>query len=353
MKKVATISFGYSQNLGALLQAYALQRYIKSLGYQTEMIQFRPFDNRPFETIKGIPDAVSDILFFGQCKKKIKKINEFRKNYISYTPKCYMNSQEMAELNNDFDIFVAGSDQIWNVHKGIVDEFFLSFVNEDKKKISYSASFGLSVLPPEYITGVQQGLARFDRISIRETSGVKIAKELTGNEYPQTLDPVFLIEKENWDELCGERMVKEKYIFVYPTQITKILTETVRKAKKETGCRVYSLFYFNGVDKVVKDADPIDFLNYIKYADTVIGSSFHATAFALIFEKNLKVIPHSTTGSRVIDLLTNLGLEKQCVVHDTDNISFSETDYTEAREIMKQEIYRSKEYLISGLAMEK
>lgn len=347
MRNVATITFGYSQNLGALLQAYALQQYIMELGYNTKIIQFKNFDNCPFETIKGILDGFSDIIFFGKCKKKIDKINIFRKNYLKFTEKCYKSAEMMDELNNQFDTFVAGSDQIWNVHKGIVDEFFLSFVHDDRKKIAYSASFGLSKLPSEYIDGVKKGLSRFDNISIREKSGVAIAKEIAGFDCPQTLDPVFLLPKERWERFCEKQLVKEKYIFVYPTQITKNLTYVVKKAKKELGYKVYSLFYFAGVDVVVKDADPIDFINYIRYAELVIGSSFHATAFSVIFKKKLCVIPHNTTGSRVVDLLTDIGLN-DCIV-TSDNIGFERVDYTIARDMLQKKIDFSKEYLSSVL----
>lgn len=346
--KIATITFGYSQNLGALLQAYALSEYIASLGHECKIIKFREFDQRPFETIKGIPDAFSDIVFYGDCKKKMKKINTYRNSFLPFTDKCYPSAADMGELNEQFDCFVAGSDQIWNVHKGIFDEFFLSFVNADKKKIAYAASFGLTRIPEEYVDGVKEGLARFDAISIREASGVQLAQDLTGNTYPQTVDPVFLKPKKEWEELCKERKVKDIYIFVYPTQITPLLKETVKKAKRELGCKVYSLFYFVGVDKVVKDADPLDFINYIRYADLVIGSSFHATAFALIFEKNLRVIPHSTTGSRVVDLLAELGLKEVCVVESVKEIDFSPFSYDETKRRLEQMVDNSKQFLIKN-----
>lgn len=346
--KIATITFGYSQNLGALVQTYSLREYIESLGHQCDVIKFKDFDNRPFETVKGIKDGISDLFCFLDCKKKIRKINKFREKYLHFTDKFYYNSIEMKELNGIYDAFVAGSDQIWNVHKGITDEFFLSFADEGKKKIAYSASFGLSKIPSEYIEGVKEGLARFDCISVREATGLKIAKELTGKEYIQTLDPVFLKSAKEWEDLSGDRKIKEKYIFVYPTQITKKLTKTVKAAKKQYGAKVYSLFDFIGVDKVVKDADPIDFINYIKNAEIVITSSFHATAFSIIFNKNLRVIPHSETGSRVVDLLDDLRLSKECVVN-VNNLNFNEFSYDKANEILKEKIEFSKDYIRSAI----
>ena len=349
-KKVATMTFSYSQNLGCLLQMYALQDYIKQLGYECQCIRFKEFDNHPFETIKGIPDGLSDILYYGKSKEKNRKINDYRNKYIDFTDKTYQNSDEMGELNDQYDIFVAGSDQIWNVHKGIIEEFFLPFVKSDKKKIAYAASFGLSKLPDEYRDPVKERIKSFNAISIRESSGVKIVEDLLEETVPQTIDPVFLLNRDKWETLCPERRIEDKYIFVYPTQISKELKSIVKQAKEKLNCKVYSLFYFWGVDKVIKDADPLDFINYIRYAELVVGSSFHATAFAIIFEKNLRVIPHSSTGARVVNLLTDLGLQEKCLPAAGESLKIDPIDYTEANKQLVEMIERSKQYLVNALA---
>ena len=345
--RVATITFGCSQNLGAMLQAYALQGAITALGHDCEIIRYGAFDTRPFETIKGIPDAVSDVVFFGDCLKKVRKLNAFRAQYLRFTPSQYDTTEELRALNDDFDAFVAGSDQIWNVHKGIVEPFFLSFADANRRRIAYAASFGLSALPAEYVDGVTEGLRRFEKISIRESSGVAIAKALTGVEYPQCVDPVFLKPRAEWEALCPARMMDERYIFVYPTQITPALKQTVRAAKAHFGCKVCSLFYFPGVDRVVKDADPLDFLSWVRHAEAVVASSFHATAFAVIFGKVLRVVPHSSTGSRVVDFLRGIGLEG-CVVGGELNFDLEDRAASDA--LLQAQIDRSRAYLQDALS---
>ncbi|WP_368490074.1 polysaccharide pyruvyl transferase family protein [Clostridium sp. BJN0013] len=342
--KVATITFGYSQNLGALLQAYALAQFIQRLGHDCKIIKYKDFDNRPFETVKGLLDGLSDLIFLPDCKNKIKKINLYRQKYLPFTEKTYYITDDMRELNQQFDVFVAGSDQIWNVHKGVVDEFFLSFVDEQHKKISYGASFGLSMIPNEYREKTAIGINNFDLISVREKTGVELVKQLTGLSCEQVLDPVFLKPKNEWEEFCGPRKLKEKYIFVYPTQITENLTKTVKELKKKTGYRVCSLFYFWGVDKVIKDADPIELVNYIRNAEFVVASSFHATAFSIILNKKLFVIPHSTTGSRVVDLLTDLNM-KDCIVLDSQHLNMENIDYEAVNSLLLEKIIASKNFL--------
>lgn len=349
MKKVAVMTFSYSQNMGTLLQAYALKEYIEKQGFVCDLVMYRKFDRKPFETIKGIPDAMDTALHIFSGIKKIGKIDKFRREYLSFTPGVYESAEDMQVLNRNYDIFVAGSDQIWNVHKGIVKPYFLTFAEKEKKKIAYSASFGLSTLPAQYREEVKTYLEAFDAVSIREQTGMKIAADLAPRDYTRTIDPVFLKPRQEWESLCEVRKISEDYIFVYPTQITELLQETVIRAKQELGCKVYSLFYFKGVDKSLKDADPIDFINYIRYAKLVIASSFHATAFSLIFEKNLRVIPHNQTGSRVVDLLTEIHLP-QCLVKEGSQCDFSDIAYDEAKPLLQEMTKVSEEFLQTALA---
>lgn len=352
MKKVAIMTFSYSQNMGTLLQAYALKEYIEKQGFICDLVRYRKFDRKPFETIKGIPDAIDTALHIFSGIRKISKIDKFRQDYLSFTPKVCETAEDMQVLNQDYDIFVAGSDQIWNVHKGIVKPYFLTFVNKEKTKIAYSASFGLSTLPEQYKEEVKTYLKEFDAISIREQTGMEIANALVVRDYTKTIDPVFLKPRGEWESLCGERKLQGDYIFVYPTQITDLLQETVIKAKQELGCKVYSLFYFKGVDKSLKDSDPIDFINYIRYAKLVIASSFHATAFSLIFRKNLRVIPHKETGSRVVDLLTEIHLSK-CLVEADRQCDFCEISYEEANSVLEEMKNNSEQFLKNALMKSK
>ena len=348
MKKVAIMTFSYSQNMGTLLQAYALKEYIEKQGFVCDLVMYRRFDRKPFETIKGIPDAFDTVLHIFSGMRKIGKIDKFRQKYLSFTPGVYETAEEMKVLNRDYDIFVAGSDQIWNVHKGIVKPYFLTFAEKEQKTIAYSASFGLSTLPEQYKEEVKTYLKTFDAISIREQTGMEIAGNLVSREYTKTIDPVFLKPRQEWESLCEERKIKEDYIFVYPTQITDLLQETVIRAKQELGCKVYSLFYFKGVDKSLKDADPIDFINYIRYAKLVIASSFHATAFSLIFQKNLRVIPHKETGSRVVDLLTEVHLSK-CLVEENGKNEFDEISYEQVSPVLDEIRLESEQFLKNAL----
>lgn len=349
--KVAIITYSWSQNWGAVLQAYALTEHIISMGNDAWLINYQNFDNRLINTVKSIPDGIYDLLSVFKNRKRVKKFNDFRNNYLRLTDKC-INSNDLKKLNDKFDAFITGSDQVWNVGFGVCKDFYLEFANDSLRRISYAASFGVSEIPVEHRNDTILGIKNIEYLSVREKSGAQIVRELTNREAKVVLDPVFLLSKEEWQERVGTvtPIIKDKYIFVYPTQISKQLVDTVNRIKRLTGCKVISPFYAFGW-KTIKDIGPLDFINYIANASYVVTSSFHATAFSIIFNKKLLVVPHNKTGSRVIDLLESLGLKNQCIIKDDviekqikDNI-----DYKEVNIKLKKQIWESKDFLENAL----
>ena len=196
-----------------------------------------------------------------------------------------------------------------------------------------------------YKSDVTSALADFDYVSVREESGKKIVSDISEKTAVVSLDPVFLKNKEEWESLIGERLEKSKYIFVYPTQKNSQLDSLVNKIHKETGYKVIttrpSIKYKN-----VIAMGPIEFLNYIRYAECVVTSSFHATAFSLIFQKPLFVVSHSSRGTRTSDLLKKAGLD-DCIISKTNkNLNFN-CDYENAQKLLNAYILESKNYIKS------
>lgn len=344
--KVATITYSWAQNWGAVLQAYALVEYLNSIGHEAKLIDYREFDNKLISTVKSIPDGIVDLLTIPASKKRIDRYNEFRKNALKLTSKCNT-IDELKKLNKDFDAFVTGSDQVWNVGLGVCKDFYLEFADEQKKRISYAPSFGVTSIPEEHKKDTIEGINNIQALSVREESGKKIIADLTGREATVVLDPVFLLTKEQWREVSKSAGQKEKYIFVYPTQITSKLKNAVKELKKKTGLKVVSPFYIPGCE-VAKDIGPREFIDYIANAEYVVASSFHATAFSLIFNKKLIVITHNMTGSRTTDLLTRVGMES-CIISDVKEVETLHWNYDKCNELMKKYINESKNFLDKAL----
>lgn len=340
--KIATITYSWAQNWGAVLQAYALVTYLNSIGHEAKLIDYREFDNKLISTVKSVPDGIVDILTLKASMRRVKRYNEFRKNELHLTRKCNT-TEDLKTLNDEFDAFITGSDQVWNVGLGVCKDFYLHFADSNKKKISYAASFGVSSIPDIYKNDTIQGLMNIDNISVRELSGQKIVESLVEKKVEVVLDPVFLLSKDQWTDVASDSICKNSYIFVYPTQVTKVLIDIVDKIKKETGLIAISPFFVPGC-KVFKDIGPREFIRCIYDAKYVVASSFHATAFSMIFNKPLACVTHTQTGSRTTDLLKVLDMDN-CIVHDSKSFPSIKMSFDNANRKMEEMIVKSKKFL--------
>ena len=348
MKRIATITYSWSQNWGAVLQAWALNEYLVEQGWDAKIIDYRAFDERVLNTVKSIPDGIADVLLWGQGKRRVERFRQFRKQYFRLTHKC-LNAEELRTLNPDFDIFITGSDQVWNIGRGVNPNFYLHFADADKWKMSYAGSFGVSSIPPEHEADTAAGLRNLNRISVREKSGAALVKKYLGEEPPVVLDPVFLLPEEKWASVAAAPQDKRPYVFVYPTQVTPLLKQAVREISRKHHLRVISPFWI-GMGTVRKDIGPAEFVGLVQNASYVVASSFHALAFSLIFRKDFLIVPHSSTGSRVRDLLEQTGLADRIITSEEALRGADRpVDYREPGEKLQALIAASKDYLRSGI----
>ncbi len=345
--KIATITYSWAQNWGAALQAYALVEYLNSQGHSAKLIDYREFDGKLISTVKSVPDGIYDLLTLPESIRRVKKYINFRKDYFKLTEKCNT-TDELEKLNGQFDAFITGSDQVWNVGHGVNRDFYLQFVRSDKRRISYAASFGVSDIPNIHRRDTIEGLGNISYISVREKTGKELIKKMTGQDSAVVLDPVFLLSPKHWEAMMGSITEKSPYIFVYPTQISKTLRKCIRRLKKMTGLPIITPFFIEGC-KTVKDIGPLEFITYIKKAEYVVATSFHATAFSVIFEKPLYVVTHSQTGSRTTDLLEQLGLE-DCILHNENEIGKCCWNYQDKKSIIQKKISESKAFLSQALS---
>lgn len=344
--KVAITTYSGAQNFGALLQAYALSSYIRELGNECSLINNWPFDTRWFKPRKNLNDILISLVKYREGKKRIDRFNSFRDKYLVLTDGI-QSSEDYKKLNEMFDAFVTGSDQVWNCSNGVDQCFYLGMFDDDKIKISYAASFGSATIPEEYTETVKNYLAKIEGLSVREKSGAELIKSITGREALVSVDPVFLKSKEEWARIAHYPMEEEPYIFVYSTQKSERLNKAVAAYVKNHRVKIISTHAIPGCKCTVKkDIGPLEFLGYIQEAQYVISTSFHATAFSMIFQKNFAVIPHSTTGARVIDICEDANLNT-CIWNDKD---FTSVDYSNAGVIaLENRIYKSKQYLAEKL----
>ena len=301
MKKIATLTFCNSINYGALLQAYALREYLVSCGFDCEIINYinpkMKYSRVSF--LRKIGSIIWKNLLapFFDSKIRKKRNAEFRSGYMKIGKK-YVNIEELKSLNTIYDAFIVGSDQVWNpfINRGD-SAFFLSFVNDEKKRISYAASFGGNKIAKSYLENNSGYLKKFDAISVRENESAELLKTETGIVAETVVDPVFLLTKNDWInklKLEGEAAAKEKYVFCYvmpgnPDLVEKIYRVAESIAGKEhlkiitVGKKSYAKP--TGTEILDRDAGPIEFVQHILNAEYIVTNSFHGTALSIILRK--------------------------------------------------------------------
>lgn len=362
---IKTITCHNVYNYGASLQAYALQHYLETLGNDVEIIDFQPWFLRKrynlWESEYGKFGKLCKFcpLFriFAPIRNRLKfktwgrkaKFQAFTNDYLQLTQR-YNTSDELRANPPQADLYVAGSDQIWNTElpNGKEPAYFLDFGTA--KKISYAASFGVSTIDKQYRSFVKQELGNFDHITVREKTALDILQNLGFYDAAQVVDPVFLLNAEQWLELGSKavdyQLPKNKYIMVYDFFGDERIAEFTAKLKKETGYEIVSLNDYSPrtyVDYNINDAGPLEFISLMANAGIVVSSSFHGSVFSLIFQKQFYVysLKGSGSSSRMADLMNSLGISEH---YNAEKI-MPNIDYSMTNDKLKNQIEESKKLL--------
>lgn len=342
-KKVGIITLHRVVNYGSVLQTYALQEKIEELGYDVEVIDYYPerltmlgmlsrIRNKGNKFKKSIIlRTVARIIIFPSYIIRFNMFFKFLKKRIKMTEKTYRTHQDIRNEKFDFDIYCTGSDQVWNCgwNEQFDYPYYLDFAPDDKKKIAYAASFGKSELDDNEVELTKKYLSRYDSISLRELSGVKIVEKLGIKNSVNVLDPTLLLNGDEWRKISSNKFKNEDYILVYNLNRNKKIDNYAKNLSKKTGLKVkflsYQLheFYKNG--KIYCNPQVEDFLALIDNAKYVITDSFHATAFSINFNTQFIIVYPGKYSTRLQSILEILNLENR-VAKSEDDLSVIEND---------------------------
>ena len=335
--KIGIITHYYkSTNYGGNLQAYALCKVLQMMGYEAEQICYSrqgeppmwkaeklPATKELLNTFRKAHRGVNLLLSFLQRDVKanvnVRKqaILGFNRSDIPHSSMVFSHNT-IAEANRDYDVFITGSDQVWHP-MAVCDAYLLSFA--EKGKISYAASLAVNELAEEQKSKFQNRLSAFDAVSVREKNAVDILRPLVNNEPTWVLDPSLLLSREEWDAICTEVKVSEKYLFCYFLGDDIQQRRLAESYAKTHGLKIVTLPYLNGKyrkcdkkfgDIRLYDVSPKDLLSLIKYADYVFTDSFHATVFSIIYQREFFVFDrseHKEMGSRIGSLTELFSLQ--------------------------------------------
>lgn len=290
-KNIALLNFHWeNSNFGAVLTSCALNMFLNKKGYNAQNINYIP-------TFPWIREEQKNDLF-----------DEFRKKYLPSTKKLYEYSQ-LDELNDIFNTFIVGSDQVFRYPfiKHDMEAFFLNFANLDKNIISAAASFGSEDVENESIRAKELYklyLSNFNYLSIREKSGVDYCKNL-GIEATNIIDPVFYIDKNEWEEIANNAENKNIADFVYYT-----INPEIEKNIKVFADQNKNLLKIDSIENITKNLSIEEWLYKIKNCKFFVADSFHGICFAIIFNKPF-VCVRKQASTRMKSLLESVQIENR------------------------------------------
>lgn len=364
MKKIALITIHYANSYGGCLQALAAQTVLSRYG-ETYIIDYKTSElantMKLLRFSKSLRSGLHLIKDAGRLlprKRLLNRFQQFMQENYKLTEPCH-SYIELKKLSEDFDVFVCGSDQIWN--PAIVGSFdknyMLDFV-ENKKKMSFSTSAGSYKYNNEEESYIKDSIKSFSSLSFREEDTVKYLKDLSGHsDVSCTLDPTLLLDKKEWMKVLKLPNVinSEKYIFVYTLKKDKLVYDTVKRIAKEYGLKIVAVdqdpFLLYKTDKHVRDASPLDYVSLINNASFVVTNSFHGTAFAVNFGIPFISIKPESGVNRIRGFLKNIGLEERLIesIDELDKVISKSIDFSDSHNKLDDLKKKTYEYLNRAL----
>lgn len=314
--KIGILTFHYSNhNFGALLQTYASSTVLKKMEYEPTVINLLPANNDSFSKKWKLP-LIS--IINGSNNFEI-----FRRRNLKFTKRLY-SFEECKMQNQNFDAFYVGSDQVWrpNMTGNRLFRYFLDFVDDNKTKISFAASFGSDHWEGtlEEKQTVTKLLKRFSAISVREDSGLKVCQNEFNIKATHVLDPTLLLTQKDYESIESEKTNKllsnKKYAAYYILDDIKGLSEKPKLIEKQINVSALNLY---GISKSLFGRSIFQFgsvgrwLSGIKNSTLIITDSYHCIIFSIIYRKNFVCLLNEKKGvARITSLLTTLQLEDRC-----------------------------------------
>lgn len=312
--KIVTCHYAY--NYGAVLQTYALCKVLNDNGNTAKVINYRPWYYKgSTKTTNKLKLVLRKVIRIPDNHKSEKVFYGFLKKYVPMTAE-YKSYEEIKRFESEADLFIAGSDQIWNFNlpNGNDDVFYLRFVQKGKKS-SYAASLGMDSLTNEQLTTLKEKLKDFDYVSLREKSAKDILEGVGLQNIQVVSDPVYLLGRDEWNSISKkpDHMPSEKYILIYAFNRQKEIFDFGKKLAQKYGFKALSVNTFwedviNKTDHYFWNCKPEEFLYLVSHAACVVTNSFHGLSFSMIFNRPVILFEKNDKGnSRMNDLIDVLG----------------------------------------------
>lgn len=364
--KIGILTQALHSNYGGLLQNYALQTVLRSLGHESITIDrhvqrstniVKEFAKYVLQVIKPSFDAS---LLTNRQKNVLSRLQQsFIDQYINHSEQ--LKSQEEFNRyvqNHPMDAYIVGSDQCWRpCYSANILNYYLDFVAPSVKKISYAASFGVGTWEynNEITPVVSEYAKKFDAISVRENSGVKLCKKKLGVNASWVLDPTMLLGKDGFMKFVTKEK-SERYVLDYlleESSEARLLVQRVADKINVQGCvrsNLPSPVFHRGESLKSHINIPVEqWLSNIYNASYVVTDSFHGAVFCILFNVPFIVRLNAVRGNaRLESLLEDFDL-KNCICENIDNVEFAEFDWVRINNHLHERQKQSMNFLLKSL----
>lgn len=345
--KIGLITYNRAHSYGAVLQCYATNKKLQDLEVEFETIDYNPYFFRKmyyllckFTSLRhpGIKSRLYKLFIYKTIRNRTKNFENFIEKNFNLSSKQYMDFDDINRNCNDYDVYITGSDQVWNSVCGNFDKvFFLDFDDAKvKKRYSFAASFGMTSIPIDLLDEYRSRLNGYENYSVREKTGAKLIRELTGKQAIISCDPTFMLMADEWKSIEDVSYVPSNpYVLVYYVTPTKDLQKAAQKLAKEKNLDVVCVPCYLSYEvlsgkndrefkqKFFPSCSPEGFIALCHNASYVLTNSFHGTVFSVIFQKSFISQYEITKGeynNRSQELLEQLEITNRDLTEDLENI---------------------------------
>lgn len=373
MKKIGIITFHAAYNFGSVLQAYALQEYLRKKGFEVEIINYRMKEQKNcykmFRTDYGVKIFLNDTLGIFYLNKKIerkKSFEQFINNYLVLTQE-FADPIEFLEYNDKYDVYISGSDQIWNKHANelhnvewkYMEPYLLNKIYG--RKISYASSIG-NMKDDRELNQLIEYIRDYHRISMREEASAKLISKYLNKIVESVLDPTFLLKRQDWiSRFKLKKRNEKKYILFYSlagrkklNKFKKFITDIEKKGYVVKYITPFFQFRYGDRMNFVNclEYGPYQFLDAIYNSECVITDSYHGTILSINLNKNFYSINGDYESDyRKTSVLQKLDLMSRSIGSDVDisELKFDNINYEIVESKLEVLRKHSKEYLINAI----
>lgn len=367
--KISVITLHTVNNYGSALQTYATQNILSQMGYEVEVVDYWRKDNigegavdkalqsaqmQKYKKIwdrNGLTRTLVRMPLRYMLYRKRKPMLDFIHRRVNLTPHPYYSMEDLLQDVPTGDVYVTGSDQVWNSiwNHGMERPYFLDYAPEGKKRIAFSASIGRTEFSPEEVEETVALLKKYHAISVREESAVELLGQY-GIPAQWILDPTLMMNREQWATIAKTPTEKKPYLLIYQLNGNREMDEyavALAKQKQWSIVRIgFSYPVKQPLGKCVVSPSVEELLGYMMHAQCVLTDSFHATAFSLNLGTDFISVLPQRFGTRIESIL-NLTNTKQRLLRNYQDIAIADRkiDKKQVREILDREREKGMAFL--------